>query len=49
MKKFLLLVAMATMAFVGCSKDDDDNSSKLLKNSYSMYHGNTEYIEGINV
>lgn len=31
MKKFFLaLVAVATIAFVGCSKDDDDNSGSSL-------------------
>lgn len=49
MKKLLLLVAMATMAFTGCSKDDDSNKSQLLNKSYSMYHEDTQPIEGTNI
>jgi hypothetical protein len=41
MRKFLLLIAIATLAFVSCSKDDDNSSIEFNTSSVSLYAGET--------
>ncbi len=48
MKKLFLLAVAAVMLMSSCSKDED-NGASLSKVSYTLYHSQTENIQGDNV
>ena len=49
-KVFSLMLLLATMlTFAACGGDDEPDNTKLSKTAYSMYHEDTQTIEGTNV
>lgn len=47
-KSFLWIAAFGCLALAGCSKDDGDNA-RLSNKSYSLYHEDTQLIEGTDI
>lgn len=49
-KQFSLMLLLATvLMFTACGGDDEPDNIKLSKTTYSMYHEDTQTIEGTNL
>ena len=49
-KVFSLMLLLATMlTFAACGGDDEPDNTKLSKTAHSMYHADTQTLEGTNM